>query len=64
VTLVVVGHGATENIAGSGSADMADISVFQVGGNRLQITADVDSEGLAKLKKVLDQYEQILKLLK
>jgi hypothetical protein len=43
----------TENIAGLGSADMADISVFQVG-NRLQITADVDSEGLAKLHKVLD----------
>jgi len=39
-----------------------DISVLQVG-KRLQMTADVDKEGLTKLKKVLDQYEQILNLL-
>jgi hypothetical protein len=39
-----------------------DISVLQVG-NRLQITADVDAAGLAKLKQVLEQYEAILKLL-
>lgn len=43
-------------------AGQPDISVLLVG-SRLQITADVNAEGLAKLKKVLDQYEQILKLL-
>jgi hypothetical protein len=32
-------------------------------GNRLQITADVDAAGLAKLKDVLAKYEEILKLL-
>jgi hypothetical protein len=32
--------------------------------DRLQITADVDAAGLAKLKQVLDQYEAILKLLR
>jgi hypothetical protein len=31
--------------------------------NRLQITADVDAQGLAKLKDVLAKYEEILKLL-
>lgn len=31
-------------------------------GNRLQITADVDSAGLKKLKQVLDKYEEILAL--
>jgi hypothetical protein len=39
-----------------------DISVLLVG-NRLQITADVDSAGLVKLKDVLTKYEEILKLL-
>jgi hypothetical protein len=39
-----------------------DISVLQVG-KRLQITADVDAAGLAKLKQMLEQYEAILKLL-
>ena len=32
-------------------------------GNRLQITADVDADGLVKLKGVLAKYEEILKLL-
>jgi hypothetical protein len=45
------------------SAQQPDISVFQIG-NRLQITADVDAAGLAKLKQVLEQYEAILKLLR
>jgi hypothetical protein len=31
---------------------------------RLQITADVDAAGLAKLKNVLAKYDEILKLLK
>jgi hypothetical protein len=30
----------------------------------LQITADVDAAGVAKLKEVLAKYEEILKLLK
>jgi hypothetical protein len=33
-------------------------------GNRLQITADVDAAGVAKLKEVLAKYEEILNLLK
>jgi hypothetical protein len=40
----------------------ADISVLQVG-NRLEITANVDATGLAKLKEILAKYEEILKLL-
>ena len=33
-------------------------------GNRLQITADVDAAGVAKLKEALAKYEEILKLQK
>ncbi len=33
-------------------------------GNRLQITADVDAAGVAKLKEVLAKYKEILKLQK
>jgi hypothetical protein len=40
----------------------ADLNVLLTGG-RLQITADVDLEGLARLKEVLGHYETILKLL-
>jgi hypothetical protein len=40
----------------------ADLSVLLVG-NRLQITANVDAKGIARLKQVLDKYEEILKLL-
>jgi len=39
-----------------------DITVLLVGG-RLQITADVDKAGIAKLKNVLAKYEEILGLL-
>ena len=42
--------------------DANDINVLLTG-KRLQITADVDGEGLITLKKVLDQYEEILKLM-
>jgi hypothetical protein len=56
--IAAVSKGETEREAG----EQPDISVLQVG-KRLQITADVDAAGLAKLKQVLDQYEQILKLL-
>ena len=40
----------------------SDFTVYQVG-KRLQITADVDAEGLKKLKELLTKYEEILKLL-
>lgn len=39
-----------------------DISVLLTG-KRLQITADVDSEGLATLTEMIDKYQDILKLL-
>lgn len=32
-------------------------------GNRLEITADVDLEGLEQLKAILGKYEEILKML-
>ena len=48
--------------AADGQGDAPDISVLLVG-NRLQITADVDDKGLAKLKDVLSKYEEILKML-
>jgi hypothetical protein len=32
-------------------------------GKRLQISADLDAEGLAKLKDILTKYEEILKML-
>ena len=39
-----------------------DFSVL-LQGNRLKINATVDAEGIARLKQVLDKYEEILKLL-
>lgn len=39
-----------------------DINVY-LSGHRLQITADVDAEGLQRLKKILEKYDEILKLL-
>ena len=39
-----------------------DINVYLTGA-RLQITADVDDKGVKKLKKVLEKYEEILKLM-
>jgi hypothetical protein len=39
-----------------------DMSVL-LSGKRLQISADVDAEGLAKLKDILTKYEEILKML-
>lgn len=46
---------------GQGST-MDNMSVLLTGG-RLQISADVDAIGLAKLKEILAKYEEILKLL-
>ncbi len=42
--------------------DGNEISVLTPQG-RLQISADLDVRGLGKLKQMLEQYEQILKLL-
>ncbi len=50
---------ANPNTAVSASED---ITVLLTGG-RLQITADVDAAGIAKLKGILEKYEDILKLL-
>jgi hypothetical protein len=50
------------NARDEGPSDAPQIDVL-LRGNRLQITADVDAAGLAKLKDVLAKYEEILKLL-
>ena len=39
-----------------------DISVYQIGG-RLQIVADIDADGIARLAKMLVKYQEILELL-
>jgi hypothetical protein len=39
-----------------------DFSVL-LQGNKLKINATVDLDGIARLKQVLDKYEEILKLL-
>jgi hypothetical protein len=43
--------------------DGNEISVLVTPLGRLQISADLDVKGLGKLKQMLEQYEQILKLL-
>jgi hypothetical protein len=45
--------------AGNGNG----ISVLVTPQGRLQISADLDVKGIGKLKQMLEQYEQILKLL-
>jgi hypothetical protein len=44
-------------------AERPDINVLLTAAGRLEITADVDGEGLKTLKAMLDKYEEILKLL-
>jgi hypothetical protein len=44
--------------------DGNEISVLVTPQGRLQISADLDTKGLGKLRQMLEQYEQILKLLK
>jgi hypothetical protein len=39
-----------------------DFSVL-LQGNRIKISATIDADGIARLKQVLDKYEEILKLL-
>ena len=43
--------------------DGNEISVLVTPQGRLQISADLDVKGIGKLKQMLEQYEQILKLL-
>jgi hypothetical protein len=43
--------------------DGNEISVLVTPQGRLQISADLDVKGLGKLKQMLEEYEQILKLL-
>jgi len=45
-----------------GGDNIPPFTVYQVG-NRLQITADVDAEGLKKLEILLKKYQEILELL-
>jgi hypothetical protein len=57
--------GATSTVSNAhtaGAGEPGDMSVLLTG-KRLQISADVDAEGLTKLKEVLTKYEEILKLL-
>ena len=44
--------------------DGNDIRVLVTPQGRLQISADLDVKGIGKLKQTLEQYEQILKLLR
>ena len=48
--------------ATSNRSEVEDISVL-LKGNRLQIQANVDAEGIVRLKQILSKYEQILALL-
>jgi hypothetical protein len=45
-------------------SDGNEISVLVTPQGRLQISADLDVKGLGRLKRMLEQYEQILKLLR
>lgn len=54
--------GAANSDVRTGSEDNSDISVY-LEGQRLQITANVDAKGVDRLKKMLEKYEEILKLL-
>ena len=55
--------GAVGGTPAPSAGDSKDISVFVTPGGRLQITADVGAEGVVTLKKMLDKYEEILKML-
>ncbi len=53
---------ASSSTQANGAGEAGDMSVLLTG-KRLQISADVDAYGLAKLKEILTKYEEILKLL-
>lgn len=44
-------------------ADRPEINVLLTAAGRLEVSADVDAEGLKTLRAMLDKYEEILKLL-
>ena len=54
--------GKSETPVSDSHDDAPDINIFLTG-KRLQITADVDAQGIITLKKMLDQFEDALKLL-
>jgi hypothetical protein len=51
------------NAGASSSSQMKDDFSVLLQGNRRKINAVVDADGIARLKQVLDKYEEILKLL-
>ena len=55
-------HGASQ-VWTLRDGDGNGISVLVTPQGRLQISADLDVKGIGKLKQMLEQYEQILKLL-
>ena len=55
--LKLEGHAPTLDVARA-----PDINIL-MSGQRLEITANVDLEGVAKLKEALGKYEELLKLL-
>lgn len=57
-----LGPMAVAAVESNRSPENKDINVLLTG-KRLQITADVDQDGLTTLKQMLDKYEEILKLL-
>jgi hypothetical protein len=57
----LVGVGAP--LTSEGGKTSPDINILMAG-QRLQITADVDLEGVAKLRDALGKYEELLKMLK
>jgi hypothetical protein len=62
--LDMTGTGKRQEASGAAlRADMKDDVSVLLQGKRLKINATVDAEGIARLKQVLDKYEEILKLL-
>ena len=61
--LVVKLTAAAKSGPSDNEGDDNGISVLVTPQGRLQISADLDVKGIGKLKQMLEQYEQILKLL-
>ena len=60
--LDTTGTGKRQEASGAAlRADMKDDVSVLLQGKRLKINATVDAEGIARLKQVLDKYEEILK---
>ena len=58
-----MGRAARTAKSGQTVGDGNEINVLVTSQGRLQISADLDVKSLGKLKQMLEQYEQILKLL-